>query len=268
MGCDGGTIPKRCELVPEKKKKEKKDKNMSRIARWSNCAISHQKLAIPVVSCRKGLLMNKDAVIENILNKNRNFSHVKKLKDVKELSMHINPYYKESNHTDVEIQTISQFVCPISGLEMNGKYKFVFFWSCGCVISKRALDEIKTSTCAVCNQPYNADDVIEINPPEPEEESIPEPVVEFKKVKKAKDTKKSDKSKNIIRVDSEAKEKRTDKHRESSLSKPVVCMNNGSTDFDPKSTQVYKSLFISGDKYKNKPNDKKAYWVSTFSYSV
>ena len=29
----------------------------------------------------------------------------------------------------------AEFHCPITGLEMNGRYKFVFFVTCGCVIS-------------------------------------------------------------------------------------------------------------------------------------
>ena len=29
----------------------------------------------------------------------------------------------------------SQYHCPITGLEMNGRYKFCFFLTCGCVMS-------------------------------------------------------------------------------------------------------------------------------------
>ena len=29
----------------------------------------------------------------------------------------------------------SQYHCPITGLEMNGRYKFIFFLTCGCVMS-------------------------------------------------------------------------------------------------------------------------------------
>ena len=33
----------------------------------------------------------------------------------------------------------SQYHCPITGLEMNGRYKFIFFLTCGCVMSDTRL---------------------------------------------------------------------------------------------------------------------------------
>lgn len=43
----------------------------------------------------------------------------------------------------------SPYICPLIGLEMNGKYKFCFLWSCGCVMSERALKEVK-SKVGIC----------------------------------------------------------------------------------------------------------------------
>ena len=41
------------------------------------------------------------------------------------------------NGSAVESGTVdgSQFHCPITGLEMSGRYRFVFFLTCGCVVS-------------------------------------------------------------------------------------------------------------------------------------
>lgn len=56
MGCDGGTIPKRHELVRTAKRPEQKDKDMDRQSKWSTCTISQQALATPVVVCELGKL--------------------------------------------------------------------------------------------------------------------------------------------------------------------------------------------------------------------
>ena len=40
MGCDGGTIPKRDELVRQKKKKEQKDPDSERLYLWGHCSVS------------------------------------------------------------------------------------------------------------------------------------------------------------------------------------------------------------------------------------
>ena len=56
MGCDGGTIPKRHELVKTAKKGEQKDKDMDRSAKWTSCTISQQELTTPIVMCELGRL--------------------------------------------------------------------------------------------------------------------------------------------------------------------------------------------------------------------
>lgn len=56
MGCDGGTIPKRHELVKTAKRPEQKDKDMDRRAKWSTCCISQQALTEPIVTCEMGKL--------------------------------------------------------------------------------------------------------------------------------------------------------------------------------------------------------------------
>ena len=51
MGCDGGTIPKRDELVKKKKKQEEKDKDADLAAKWQHCTISSSKLKEPIGMC-------------------------------------------------------------------------------------------------------------------------------------------------------------------------------------------------------------------------
>ncbi len=54
MGADGGTIPKRCELVRNKKKKEKIDKSVRAAVKWKTCQLSQEPLKKPVVACKLG----------------------------------------------------------------------------------------------------------------------------------------------------------------------------------------------------------------------
>lgn len=54
MGCDGGTIPTRDELVRVKKKPEQKDRKADLAAKWKHCAISQEKLQPPIVACGLG----------------------------------------------------------------------------------------------------------------------------------------------------------------------------------------------------------------------
>ena len=90
MGCDGGTIPTRGELVRLKKKAEVKDKNAANMAKWRHCSLKHDALKRPIVVDSHGLLYNKDAILEYLLDR-ASFEHgpsyIKKLKDVKELQV-------------------------------------------------------------------------------------------------------------------------------------------------------------------------------------
>jgi hypothetical protein len=57
----------------------------------------------------------------------------------------------------------SQYICPITGLEMNGRYKFVFLWKNGFVCSERGLKEVPDAVHQEWGKHYNKDDVILIN---------------------------------------------------------------------------------------------------------
>lgn len=68
--------------------------------------------------------------------------------DIKDLNLVKNPAFKESDHTDSAVaEGNAPYICPISGIEMSGKFRFVFLWSCGCILAERALKEIKHNIC-------------------------------------------------------------------------------------------------------------------------
>ncbi|KAM3921796.1 replication termination factor 2 [Leptodactylus fuscus] len=202
MGCDGGTIPKRHELVKGPKKVEKIDKNAELVARWYYCTLSQEKLKRPIVTCELGRLYNKDAVIEFLLDKSPDkphadsAAHIKSIKNVIELNLTDNPAWtgdKGNTKGDKYDEQRTQFICPVVGLEMNGKHRFCVLRQCGCVFSERALKEIKTDICHKCGANFKGDDVILLNGDKAEVEELRKKMEErrlrAKMEKKSKKTK-------------------------------------------------------------------------------
>ncbi|KAM7294965.1 hypothetical protein ISCGN_024470 [Ixodes scapularis] len=169
MGCDGGTIPRRDELVRTKQKPEQKDKDAEAVAKWKHCAVTQEELRLPIVSCELGRLYNKESVIECLLNKDTSCEtaqHIRSLKDIVELNLTENPGYRrrdaDKGDEYVDLRA-SRFICPIVGLEMNGKHKFCYLRQCGCVLSDRALKEVKSEVCHKCAKPFRDDDIVVLN---------------------------------------------------------------------------------------------------------
>lgn len=214
MGCDGGTIPKRHELVKGPKKVEKVDKNAELAAKWKYCALSQEKLRRPIVACELGRLYNKDAVIEYLLDKSAErpnaeaVTHIRGIKDIKELNLTDNPEWegerrnaKGDRYEDIHC---GMFICPVVGLEMNGKHRFCYLQTCGCVFSDRALKEVKTEICHKCGDPFKDEDIVVLNGTKEEVQKLREKMEERRA--KAK-TKKSKKSKAVETVSTAAESK-------------------------------------------------------------
>lgn len=191
MGCDGGTIPKRQEIVKNKQKDAVRDKNVDLSAKWQFCALSGLRLKRPIVACQLGRLYNKTAIIEYLLdyktaNKPTTFSpvvsHIKSLKHVRELTLtdRSSSNRNGSSSTSSDEHLRSQFVCPTTGLEMSGRYKFYFLFTCGCVISERALKQVPNDKkCILCSKPYDPElDLIVINGDEEEMKELGERLAE------------------------------------------------------------------------------------------
>jgi len=158
MGCDGGSIPTRSELVKTKKKPEQVDKDTMTAIRWNHCTISKELLTEPIVTCELGFLYNKEEIIKRLLDKTVDpaFSHIKSLKDIIKLNFTANPAY-EDDHTH------SRFICPVTQIEFNGHYRFVAIRTCGCVLSEKALKEVPTAVCLKCGKEFTQTDIILLN---------------------------------------------------------------------------------------------------------
>jgi len=175
MGCDGGTIPTRDELVKLKKKPEQRDKDGHRLYKWQHCAITQEPLRKPVVACELGRLYNKESIIELLLNKDRtnapaNTEHIEKLKDIVELQLTPNPAYDASKQSVGDGMyndaLIAPWICPITGLEMNGRFKFVFVFTTGKVVAERAVKVLQKDPTEA--QSYKDEDLVTISPEEEE----------------------------------------------------------------------------------------------------
>lgn len=44
-------------------------------------------------------------------------------------------------------------------------YRFTVNWRCGCVISEKAIEEVKSDVCHGCGGPFCKDDLVVLNPP-------------------------------------------------------------------------------------------------------
>lgn len=283
MGCDGGTIPRRNELVKTKAKKEVKDKNASLIAKWKYCAISSKELRKPIVSCLLGYLYNKEAIIEYLLNKDEcpNASlvgHIRSLKDVVELKLTSKPQSKSTTETSTESSTSGdspayfKYICPISGLEMNGNYKFFYSSSCGCVISERAVREVKSDVCLVCGKSYDGQqDLIPLNPSQEELEQLKTKMLEKRANEKKKKSKSGGKRKHEETA-SEPEASSSKKAVDAAGSSSSATVKTSCSDLltaksskeysvkkDPNASEAYKSLFTTHETAKNQP---RAHWVT------
>ncbi|KWU44791.1 DUF602-domain-containing protein, partial [Rhodotorula sp. JG-1b] len=157
MGNDGGSIPKRSELIRTKQTRAREN-DADRVRQlWAFCALSKQPLQQPVVSCPLGRLYNKEAVIAFLLDPHSFGSdgllvagHIRSLKDLVTLRLTPNPNLDPAAHdattpdraTTETRDPPAPFVCPISLREMNGSVKFVYRKPCGCAMSESALREM------------------------------------------------------------------------------------------------------------------------------
>ncbi|XP_053984704.1 replication termination factor 2 [Hylaeus volcanicus] len=278
MGCDGGTIPRRDELVRIKKKPEQKDKEAELAFKWRHCTIKQLPLEPPVVGCALGRLYSKESVLEGLLDRStlpESAQHIKSLKDVKSLNLTSNPAFDANKAEKGDCYADggkSPYICPIIGLEMNGKYKFCFLWSCGCVMSERALKEIKSTTCHQCQQSFTETDVIIINA-EGDDLKLMEKNMPIRKVaqKKSKKQKHSEDSqiqdvtsdeipkKKIKKEDKTATFKSNSNRSEAEDPAYKKVKDNYSVAKDPKASEVFKSIFTT---HKTAAEQDRAHWIT------
>jgi hypothetical protein len=164
-------------------------------------------------------------------------------------------------------------------------------WTCGCVFSERALKELKSNTCSVCQTPYTEEDVVILNGNEKDTDSMRTKmdarVARLKAAKKEKKSKEETvvKQEEIPCASKSLKDAPKVKPETSSKSKPILTFKPSiaahkrellldplgsdpnskkvkkdySIAQDPKNTEVYKSLFTS---HESEQKQDRAHWVT------
>jgi len=290
MGCDGGTIPRRCEMVREKKKPEQKNKDQDMIGKWRHCALSGQPLVQPIMACGLGRLYNKEAVLTHLLE-SKGTSHLRKFSDVKELKLTPNPTYNPEVKADLYVDNYAApYVCPIIGLEMSGRYRFVYNVSCGCVLSERAMIEIPSTVCHSCTGPLDENDITILNGTDEDVSNLTDRLLKKKEdAKSARKAKKngekvsSDKEKasNVdaagtsvedgveakaddVETDQVPKVKKSSKRAADKAENGKLKAKKQTISEDTTTSETYKNLFHSHTGPRSK--DKTAHWVTYNPY--
>eukprot|EP00727_Mastigamoeba_balamuthi_P013511 m51a1_g8783 hypothetical protein (628) ;mRNA; r:199242-205977 len=172
MGCDGGFIPKRIELVKTKEAPPRQDTTEMERARWTLCALSKEPLRDPVVADDLGNLFNKDALLVALVDRSlpAAFGHIRGLADliavapkapVSQAASAAAAAAAPAKTSKARRGPFPRFVCPLTGLEAGSGHRFVLMRGCGCVLSEKALAEVPSDKCLSCGAPVT--EVVTLN---------------------------------------------------------------------------------------------------------
>jgi hypothetical protein len=151
---------------------------------------------------------------------------------------------------------VSPWICPVTGLEMNGRFKFVLDWSTGRVMSERAYKMLKGDDAAK----FQEEQLVVLNP-EGEDADLMVARMEARKARaKAEKKSKSDgkKRKEEAGEGTSDAPKRPKVAEAEDKSKRKADGAQSSVQQSAKS-EVFKSLFTSHPSAQNK---EKAHWVT------
>jgi len=190
MGCDGGTIPKRDELIRTKPKEEKASKKALSYIKALSCALSKEALKPPIVCDKLGNIFNKESLLQALLLKNLSegpFAHIRSIKDLTDVHFTPNPSYSEDEKDQIvnnETEQPSPFICSVTGYEFNGQYRFSILLSCGHVFTQKALREIPSKSCLECGTAING--ILPLIPDEEQQTKLLEKLKQAEAEKKTK----------------------------------------------------------------------------------
>ncbi|KAJ3546677.1 hypothetical protein NM208_g1894 [Fusarium decemcellulare] len=159
MGNDGGSIPKRRELVKNAARaptvSELKATALESLAHaWAHCALSGEPLDLDtLVSDWRGRLYNYEAILKGLMPSDEpaditpSSLGIKSLRDVAKL--------KVSKNGD-------KWVCPISMKELGPAVKAVYLVPCGHVFADVAMKEIQEKACPECGEGFDQDNIVTV----------------------------------------------------------------------------------------------------------
>lgn len=177
-GGDGGSTgaeSRSCYLeMYAEKKPDKVNPAEEKLARATRCRLSGERLQPPCVADELGSLFNKEALVHALLNKTLPpaLAHISSLKAV--TSLKLDPAAAASSRAGSHAAAgpgpgssscdVAVFQCPVTGLEMNGRFPFVIHRPSGLVLSERALREVPVAAEELLGGKWSPSDLIPVNP--------------------------------------------------------------------------------------------------------
>ncbi|KAK0616838.1 Rtf2 RING-finger-domain-containing protein [Immersiella caudata] len=183
MGNDGGSIPKRRELVKNAARNptvsELKATALESLAHaWSHDPLTTEPLDLEnIVSDWRGRLYNYESILKALLpsddkhddaalappngeSPEERFSStgIKSLRDVVKL--------KFKRYTQPGAKGSDIWACPVSLKELGPSTKSVYIVPCGHVFAEAAIKQIDEKVCPECSEPFEASDAIPVLPTE------------------------------------------------------------------------------------------------------
>jgi hypothetical protein len=144
------------------KQHDKVNPEEERLAKWTSCSLSGMPLQPPCAADELGNLFNKEAVVQALLAKSmpRGYGHISSMKHLIDVKL------EESQGTAADAAV--RFACPVNGLPMSGKSKFVIIRgkgaSIGHVVSERALKELPLVVKEIVGGDWTAEEVLQVYP--------------------------------------------------------------------------------------------------------
>lgn len=183
------------------------------LARWTRCRLSGERLTPPCVADELGSLYNKEALVHALLNKTMPaaLAHITSLKSV--VTLHLDPVLRtasssaagpgpSSSRNSKAGSDTADFQCPVTGLEMNGRFPFSIHRASGVALSDRALREVPAACEELLGGKWTADDLIPVNPQGEELEKRQQQVLAAAAAEKArKRAKKAEKHRGKVTVE-------------------------------------------------------------------
>ncbi|GAO18033.1 hypothetical protein UVI_02042800 [Ustilaginoidea virens] len=157
MGNDGGSIPKRHELVKNAARaptvSELKATALESLAHaWTHCALSNQVLDMETaVSDWRGRLFNYEAVLRGLMPSDQAAETTPAAFGIKSLRDIVKLVFSKSG---------DKWTCPISMKEMGPSTKAVYLVPCGHTFAEIAMNEIQEESCPGCGQAFTEENVI------------------------------------------------------------------------------------------------------------
>ena len=155
------------------KKHDKVDPAEQKLAQYTTCHLSSSLLSPPCVCDELGNIYNKDALLNALISKTmpKGLPHISSRKHVFDVEL----YPLSGQSRDV------RYGCPVTGLPLNGKYRFVVVRTQdgkGHVVSEKSVKEMDVVVTETVGNAWEKKNIIPIYPQGEELDSMLDTVIE------------------------------------------------------------------------------------------